>query len=545
VMNSSLLEEINRFKLLSGYDTKKTLSEQRLLTEQDKNWSVWYYDGEPIYLMGPNGEFSPTTKGTELGYTSLEKATSAYRAASDDQKALFTKQPYNKKTHEQLFNNVQQGIQQNQAQELSTNTPKIKGDKTKVGVSNLNGTEGIAQFVNGQLFTQFAPNTNLILGKLELLESFKVPVGAVPITITGTTVTPPEYGSINISFGESTMSDPFIIGKSDLKPEARTQLDEYIKRVLLFKQENGDEAYQKYMEFLSSQKPIEVVGYASRDSDPNKVYRSGKTAEQADLELSQQRANVIVDYLSSKLPELKGTLVGIGKGQTTQFGGEESGWPAPDKSKYAINRRFVINIPNFSYDKSILVSPEVKTDWEKQGTDTSGVRPIVYDERGRQINPGEGLGTSVGIEKKFASQKEIDVANQVYETNLGDLIPGLEGTKLRHYKDPNGFMIVSKEEMEKIKDYIPVMNGPYINGVSNPSVVVTSKSVSLVADGKTYLWNGWTTPTQSANDGMTYQLITDYKLVAMKYVDSTSGSIIPNGWYLGKVGFGIRERSLE
>ncbi len=99
--------------------------------------------------MGPNGEFSPTTKGTELGYTSLEKATSAYRAASDDQKALFTKQPYNKKTHEQLFSNVQQGIQQNQAQELSTNTPKIKGDKTKVGVSNFNGTAGIAQFVNG------------------------------------------------------------------------------------------------------------------------------------------------------------------------------------------------------------------------------------------------------------------------------------------------------------------------------------------------------------------------------------------------------------
>jgi len=91
VMNSSLLEEINRFKLLSGYDTKKTLSEQRLLTEQDKNWSVWYYDGEPIYLMGPNGEFSPTTKGTELGYTSLEKATSAYRAASDDHKSVVYK----------------------------------------------------------------------------------------------------------------------------------------------------------------------------------------------------------------------------------------------------------------------------------------------------------------------------------------------------------------------------------------------------------------------------------------------------------------------
>ena len=37
-MNNKLFEEINRFKLLSGYDTKKTLSEQMMiLSEQDKN----------------------------------------------------------------------------------------------------------------------------------------------------------------------------------------------------------------------------------------------------------------------------------------------------------------------------------------------------------------------------------------------------------------------------------------------------------------------------------------------------------------------------
>jgi hypothetical protein len=50
--------------------------------------------------------------------------------------------------------------------------------------------------------------------------------------------------------------------------------------------------------------------------------------------------------------ELNGILAGVGKGQTTQFGGEESGWPATDKTKYGVNRRFVIEIPNFSFDKS-------------------------------------------------------------------------------------------------------------------------------------------------------------------------------------------------
>jgi hypothetical protein len=50
------------------------------------------------------------------------------------------------------------------------------------------------------------------------------------------------------------------------------------------------------------------------------------------------------------------------------------------------------------------------------------------------------------VPKEFASKNEIAVAEQMYETDLGTLSPNLAGVKLKHYKDPNGFFIVSKEE---------------------------------------------------------------------------------------------------
>ena len=57
-MNQRLLEEINRFKLLSSYDTRKTLTEQEIiLTEQGKGWKVVTQNGEPFAMFGPNGEF--------------------------------------------------------------------------------------------------------------------------------------------------------------------------------------------------------------------------------------------------------------------------------------------------------------------------------------------------------------------------------------------------------------------------------------------------------------------------------------------------------
>jgi outer membrane protein OmpA-like peptidoglycan-associated protein len=546
-MNNKLFEEINRFKLLSGYDTKKTLSEQMMiLSEQDKNWRVWSYNGVPICATGPNGEFIPTAKGTELGYKTYSDFNDAYRNASEDEKASYTSVKYDKKIHQKYFGQEvkSQGKQVNQNQEDSTETPTLTGDKVKVGTINLSAANGAAaEFKNGTLFGGIAEKTNFILGQTRKLQSFKVAVGAIPITTTGTTVTPPVYNSINISFGESTMSDPFVIGKAELKPEAKAKLDEYIIKVLDFKKQNGDEAYKKYIEFLSSKKPIGVNGYASRDSDPKMVYRNGKTAEQNDLELSQQRAGVIVNYLVDKLPELNGILAGVGKGQTTQFGGEESGWPATDKTKYGVNRRFVIEIPNFSFDKSVLVTPEITTNWEKQGKDLSGVRPKVYDERGRPTNMGTAAVANKDIPKEFASKNEIAVAEQMYETDLGTLSPNLSGVKLKHYKDPNGFFIVSKEEMKLVEEYIPIVTQGTFNNTTKLPTTITSKSLSIVANGKTYMWNGWNKATANDNSGLEYDYVTEYKLAAIRYVDSPEGkdkSITPDGYLLGQVGWGIQ-----
>jgi hypothetical protein len=154
---------------------------------------------------------------------------------------------------------------------------------------------------------------------------------------------------------------------------------------------------------------------------------------------------------------------------------------------------------------------------------------------------GTAATSGKSIEREFASQNEIDLANKMYETDLGDLVStDLAGTKLRHYKDPNGFFIVSKEEMEKIKDYIPIMPAGSFNGSTNPITTVTSTSVSLEANGKIYVWNGWA-ETSSESGGVSYQYVTGTKLVATRYKSSGGKLIDPDGYLLGKVGFGLRK----
>jgi outer membrane protein OmpA-like peptidoglycan-associated protein len=540
-MNQRLLEEINRFKLLSSYDTRKTLTEQEvILTEQGKGWKVMTQNGEPFAMVGPNGEF----KGGNAEVTNYNQLMTWYRN-QEPGTAFFV--DYNKNSHSGLFQDSQVTQAPGQPSDGKSDIkslPVLVGDQTKVGQINLSGSNGVGQFKNGSLFSFYGANDTIILGKFTEVESFSVPTGSKEITVTGETTTPAEYKVVSIALGDKVISDPFLVGQSTLKDEAKLKLDKFVESVNEFKTSYGDEAFTKYIEFLNSQKPINVDGYASRDSDPNKLYRSGKTAEQADKELSQARAQVIVNYLETAIPEMKGILTAIGNGQTDQFGGVESGWRSAgpnDPTKFGVNRRFVINIPDFSYDKSELVSPETTQTWSKQETDKSGVRPTVKDERGRPIRMGTAATSGKSIESEFASQNEIDLANKMYETDLGNIVSAdLAGTKLKHYKDPNGFFIVSKEEMEKIKDYIPIMTPGSFNGSTNPVTTVTSTSVSLEANGKTYVWNGWT-QKNSEDDGVSYQYVTVSKLVATQYRSSGGKLIDPDGYLLGKVGFGLRK----
>ena len=544
-MNKKLLEEINRFKLLSGYDTRKTLTEQKhYLTEQDKNWKVVKLNGEPFAMFGPNGEFKGGNEATSAGITNFNQLMTWYREQEEGTVFLSA---YDKKNDSNLFasSTVAQAPGQPSSKETTTETPVLSGTATKVGQINLNGTDGVGKFKNGTLFSFYGPNDTIILGKFTDVESFSVPTGAKEITVTGETTTPPVYNTVSISFGEKEISDPFVIGKSKLKDEAKLKLDEFVNSVNDFKTEYGDEAFTKYIEFLNSKKPINVDGYASRDSDPTKLYSNGKTAAVNDQELSQARAQVIVDYLETAIPEMAGILTPVGHGQTTIHGGPESGWRATepnDPTKFGVNRRFVINIPDFSYDKSEMVSPEITTTWSKQETETSGVRPTVKDERGRPIHMGTAAAAGKSIEREFASKNEIDLANKMYETDLGDVVSAdLAGTKLRHYKDPNGFLIVSKEEMEKVKDYIPIMTAGSFNGVSNPVTTVTSTSVTLEANGKVYSWDGWTA-TNAEQGGVSYEYVTNKKLVAKEYRSSGGQLIEPDGYLLGYVGFGLKKQ---
>jgi hypothetical protein len=147
------------------------------------------------------------------------------------------------------------------------------------------------------------------------------------------------------------------------------------------------------------------------------------------------------------------------------------------------------------------------------------------------------------IPKEFASKNEIAVAEQMYETDLGTLSPNLSGVKLKHYKDPNGFFIVSKEEMKLVEEYIPIVTQGTFNNTTKLPTTITSKSLSIVANGKTYMWNGWNKATANDNSGLEYDYVTEYKLAAIRYVDSPEGkdkSITPDGYLLGQVGWGIQ-----
>lgn len=550
-MDKRLLEEINRFKLLSGYDTKKTLTEQKhYLTEQNKDWKVVKLNGEPFAMFGPNGEFKGGNEASGAGIANYNQLMTWYR---EQEPGTVFLSAYDKKNDSNLFvsSTVAQAPGQPSSKGGGTDTPVLVGTATKVGQINLNGTDGVGKFKNGTLFSFYGPNDTIILGKFTDVESFSVPMGAKEITVTGETTNPPVYNTVSISFGEKEISDPFVIGKSQLKDEAKLKLDEFVNSVNDFKTEYGDEALTKYIGFLNSKKPINVDGYASRDSNPDKLYLNGKTAAVNDQELSQARAQVIVDYLETAIPEMKGILTAVGHGQTTIHGGEDkasqdaSGWRATgpnDPTKFGVNRRFVINIPDFSYDKSEMVSPEITTTWSKQETETSGVRPTVKDERGRPIRMKTAAAAGKSIEREFASQNEIDLANKMYETDLGDVVSSdLAGTKLRHYKDPNGFLIVSKEEMEKVKDYIPIMTAGSFNGVSDPVTTVTSTSVTLEGNGKVYTWGGWTA-TNAEEGGVSYEYVTNKKLVAKEYRSSGGKLIEPDGYLLGYVGFGLRKQ---
>ena len=145
-MNKRLLEEINRFKLLSGYDTRKTLTEQQIiLSEQDKNWKVVKLNGEPFAMFGPNGEFKGGNDAASAGINNYNQLMTWYREQEEGTVFLSS---YDKKADSNLFTSstIAQAPGQPSSKNGGTETPVLAGDATKVGQINLGGTDGVAKF---------------------------------------------------------------------------------------------------------------------------------------------------------------------------------------------------------------------------------------------------------------------------------------------------------------------------------------------------------------------------------------------------------------
>ena len=114
----------------------------------------------------------------------------------------------------------------------------------------------------------------------------------------------------------------------------------------------GISTYNKYVDILKKS-PINVLAYASIDGESNAIdhgtyldcrgYGNG-TRGQYNLCLSQARADKIAKILNKALPEI-GNFVGIGKGETKNFG---PGWT---KEKHTTNtetlpnRKFEVILP--------------------------------------------------------------------------------------------------------------------------------------------------------------------------------------------------------
>jgi outer membrane protein OmpA-like peptidoglycan-associated protein len=168
---------------------------------------------------------------------------------------------------------------------------------------------------------------------------------------------PEEFVSITL---DNSGTEPFILDSTDIHPDSVGKIDEFVSKIEQVKIQNGNDVYNKYIQFLKSN-PIIVNAYSSINADPSqkmsgkvqacKGYGDG-TRGQYNLCLSQKRAEVIANKLNSALPQL-GNFKGVGMGETDKFDKGKK-WPKFTSDKDTLlNRRFEVILPNFSMTEKV------------------------------------------------------------------------------------------------------------------------------------------------------------------------------------------------
>lgn len=130
------------------------------------------------------------------------------------------------------------------------------------------------------------------------------------------------------------ITSPFVFDSTELTDVAKPVFENFIKDII-----------DNYSGVTAN---VEVITSSSVDGDPTEKLKNGMTRGNYDMDLSQRRAQSIVDILNSRvgIPTLK--FIPRGIGQTTSYG---PGWTkenptTPDQT--AQNRRLIINLPNIT-----------------------------------------------------------------------------------------------------------------------------------------------------------------------------------------------------
>ena len=200
--------------------------------------------------------------------------------------------------------------------------------------------KGIKGMLNRYIFTFEVGNAQLIFNEFNINDDSGGEPESKPID---------DIASITLN---NEGSEPFIYDKLDLTKESIKQINKFVEEIKDINKTYGISTYNKYVDSLKKS-PINVLAYASIDGESNAIdhgtyldcrgYGNG-TRGQYNLCLSQARADKIAKILNKALPEI-GNFVGIGKGETKNFG---PGWTKekPTTNTETLpNRKFEVKLP--------------------------------------------------------------------------------------------------------------------------------------------------------------------------------------------------------
>jgi len=300
---------------------------------------------------------------------------------------------------------------------------------------------------------------------------------------------PPPTGSsktIEITIDPLVVTDPFEFDKAKLGVTAQESIDKFINDILTVKQTHGDDIYTKYIQYLKDSKP-QIVGYASRDGDPNVIVQgkypgcgnaiddNGKKTRAAYNKcLSQKRSEVIRDYIETKLTDLAGVFQPIGKGETTQYGGES--WPDPSATSETSkpNRRFYVELPIFNSSRIIVTPPPPSPPSPPTPEPPKTKTKKTWNDWGVEFDTKNPTYLNVGQELNLPDHPNLEIPIAI-DTNSGHyVIPIQILTKL---KSRTGIQEFGYTQTIDLLSYM--FNRDYTNTKANYTIGLTANSLTV------------------------------------------------------------------